>query len=306
MWSSFSGQPLMHLWRTRVHESSARSIWLLDDAAHGQDAHASSALFSEQGISVSQNLRALVESWLHVLYIAADGAGLRLEDHRKAIEVAAMLAEIERCAGKLTTRSRLELVDAAAGKSYVGLLAAKLVFDTADRLAAVCTIERDPRRVELSRRAAEKLAAKTPIECRCADLANGDDWPEEPSIVTALHACGPASDAVIDRTIECRAKNLLLVPCCTDASVVSISRAKAKAKRMGIPPHAQIQRRFIQACVDTERTLRLESAGYQTEVVEMVGATVTPHNLLWRARRVCEPRRMASAKRALSAWKSED
>ncbi len=61
------------------------------------------------------------------LYIAADGAGLRLEDRRKAREVAAILEEIERAIGRFSRRSSLVLVDAAAGKSYVGLLSAKLV-----------------------------------------------------------------------------------------------------------------------------------------------------------------------------------
>ena len=50
--------------------------------------------------------------------------------------------------------------------------------------------------------------------------------------------------------------------------------------------------------VDADRTWVLEAAGYQTEVVEFVGPTVTPHNLLWRARRVLEPVRMAAARRA--------
>jgi hypothetical protein len=52
--------------------------------------------------------------------------------------------------------------------------------------------------------------------------------------------------------------------------------------------------------VSAARTLRLEAAGYQTEVVELVPPTVTPHNLLWRARRVGEPVRMAEARAALA------
>jgi short-subunit dehydrogenase involved in D-alanine esterification of teichoic acids len=52
--------------------------------------------------------------------------------------------------------------------------------------------------------------------------------------------------------------------------------------------------------VDAERTLRLEAAGYETEVVELVPPTVTPHNLVWRARRVGEPGRMARAAEALA------
>ena len=73
-----------------------------------------------------------------------------------------------------------------------------------------------------------------------------------------------------------------------------------------------MRRRFVQAFVDAERTLRLEAAGWQTEVVELCPPTVTPHNLLWRARRVGEPGRMAeppgasqcqlsAARRALTA-----
>ena len=54
-------------------------------------------------------------------------------------------------------------------------------------------------------------------------------------------------------------------------------------------------RRFAQALIDAERTLRLEERGYDVDVVEFVGPTVTPHNLLWRARRSGEPRRMAEA-----------
>jgi hypothetical protein len=58
--------------------------------------------------------------------------------------------------------------------------------------------------------------------------------------------------------------------------------------------------------VDAERTWRLEAAGYETEVVEFVPATVTPHNLLWRSRLVGEPVRMAAAARALERLRACD
>ena len=84
----------------------------------------------------------------------------------------------------------------------------------------------------------------------------------------------------------------------------AVANAKDKARFLDIPRHAQVRRRFIQSCVDAERTLRLEAAGYQTEVVELVGATVTPHNLLWRARRVGEACRTRQAREALARWAS--
>lgn len=239
-----------------------------------------------------------VERWMDVLFVAAPGARLRHEDQRKAIEVAAMLVEIQRALRRFSSRSPLVLVDAAAGKSYVGLLSAKLLLEPMGRAARVVTIERDVRRASLSRQAAERLQTSIPIECRAADVASAAAWPDRPSIVAALHACGPAADAVIEAAIEKRARMLLLVPCCTGKSVAAALRAEAAASRLGIPRHAPVRRRFIQALVDAERTWRLEAAGYQTEVVEFVGATLTPHNLLWRSHFVAEPERMSAARRA--------
>ncbi len=242
-------------------------------------------------------LPADVERWLESLYVAADGATLRAEDRRKARQVAALLDEVARELGRVSRRTRVVLVDAAAGKSYVGLLAAKLVLEPARREAAVVAIERDEARVAASRRALERLDTTVEVACLAADVADPAAWPARPSLVVALHACGPAADAVIDRTIACGARGLLLVPCCTGRAVPGAERAEQEAIRLGIPPHAPVRRRFIQAMVDAGRTVRLESAGYQTEVVEFVGATVTPHNLLWRSRLVKEPVRMAAAGR---------
>jgi hypothetical protein len=121
-------------------------------------------------------------------------------------------------------------------------------------------------------------------------------WPERPDVVVALHACGAAADVILDRAVDRQARHLLLVPCCTGESVAAMAAAHAAAERAGIPRHAPVQRRFLQAFVDAERTLRLEAAGYETEVVEFCAPTLTPHNLLWRARRVGEPQRQSEAR----------
>jgi hypothetical protein len=235
---------------------------------------------------VPESLVSEVERWLDRLFIAAEGATLRREDRRKAVEVAAMLGEIGMAVSRLSRRSPLILIDAAAGKSYLGLLAARLVLEPAGRTARVITIESDPDRVRSGLRAVECLGSSVSIECRVGDVADPTAWPEQPSIVAALHACGPASDAVIEQATRSRAKVLLVVPCCTGKTTAASARAIEAAGRLHIPHQAPVRRRFIQAWVDAERTRTLEAAGYETEVVEFVPATVTPHNLLWRARRV--------------------
>jgi hypothetical protein len=229
-----------------------------------------------------------VERWMQRLYVAAEGATLRREDARKAVQVAALLGEIERA---LPGGNRaVTLVDAAAGNAYVGILAAKLVMEPAGRPGRVVTLERDPGRATRAAAVAATLDTPLAIECRAGAVEDPDLWPGRPDVVAGLHACGPAADAIIARAVAAGARRLLLVPCCTGAAVAAADRAARSADEAGIPRHAAVRRRFIQAMVDAERTLVLEAAGYATEVVELVAPTVTPHNLLWRARRVGEER----------------
>jgi hypothetical protein len=241
-----------------------------------------------------------VEAALHRLYIAAPNAALRDEDHKKAAELHGLLLEIDRIMRTARRITPIRMVDAAAGKAYVGLLAAELLLAPLSRRGHLTLIERDGRRANACRRAIAGLRAPGVVfEVRQHDVADPAVWPREPDLVVALHACGPAADAVADRAVASRARHLLLVPCCTSEGVTAARLAAERAQAMGVPRQAEVRRRFIQAMVDSERTLRLEAAGYETTVVAFVPPTITPHNLVWRARRVGEPRRMAAAAAAL-------
>jgi hypothetical protein len=247
-----------------------------------------------------------VAAWMERLFVGVPEASLRQEDRRKAIEVAAMLTEIARAVAGMGHGRPLTLVDAASGKGYVGLLAAKLVLEPAGRLdAKVITIEREPRRARPDLSLLALLSTPVSIEARVGDLHDGTLWPAAPELVVALHACGPAADAVIDQAVIAGAGNLLLVPCCTGRLVSTWPAAALAAARLGFPRHSAVRGRFVQAYVDAERTWRLEAAGWQSEVVALCPPTVTPHNLLWRARKVGEPGRMAEARRERARLLSE-
>jgi Methyltransferase domain len=244
-----------------------------------------------------------VQTALHRLYIGAAGASLRQEDRKKAAELVGLLNEIEHILqmpihGK--SGRKIHLVDAAAGKAYVGLLAAEFFLARSPRRSHVTMIEREAGRAAACREAVARVGAEqvefTVVQSEVADKAA---WPDEPDVVVALHACGPAADTIAERAVACRARHLLLVPCCTSEGVPAARLATQHAEALGLPRHAEVRRRFIQSIVDAERTLRLEAAGYETHVVSFVPPTHTPHNLLWRARRVGEPVRMAEAARKL-------
>ncbi|HEY0707653.1 MAG TPA: methyltransferase, partial [Polyangia bacterium] len=255
------------------------------------------------------DLRDEVERWMDGLFVAAPGARLRTEDRRKAVEVAALLIEVQRAAercgqrGDRAAQPALTVVDAAAGKTYVGLLSAHLVLRRgAGEPGKVIAIEREPARAAVASAAATVLRKETeavPVEVRVGDVRDVSLWPSSPDIVVALHACGPAADAIIERSVAQQTRHLLLVPCCTGDAIAVMKAAQAAAVRLGIPRQAPVRRRFLQSFVDAARTWQLEAAGYETEVVEFCAPTVTPHNLLWRARRVLEPNRMTRARAEL-------
>jgi hypothetical protein len=232
---------------------------------------------------VAPTLDAVREA-LHRLFIAAADGGLRIEDEKKCVEVRALLAELGR-----VRRGGL-LVDAAAGKAPVGLIAADLL-----GFESLVVIERDEGRVAACRAAADRLARRAEVRIRAGDAGDPTLWPSQPDAAVALHACGPAADRIIDAAVRSRARLLLLAPCCYGEGIPFARAAAAAVARADLCPHAEIRRRMEAALVDAERTLRLEAGGYRVEVVQFVPPTVTPHNLLWRARWAGEPVAMARA-----------
>lgn len=240
------------------------------------------------GVDVAELEEHLARGW-----IAAGGTSLRDEDRKKARELAGVLAEIERAAARISrSRRELTLVDAAAGKGYVGVLAARSGARTRAR-----AIERDPARAGAIAEAARRLGV--PIEVVTGDVGERASWPEHVDVVVALHACGDASDRVIERATERGARWILVAPCCVASTLPASRRAEARADALGLP-RGEVRRGFVESLVASERTLELESRGWRTELVAFAPPSVTPYRHLLRAERVREPRRMDDARARLA------
>jgi hypothetical protein len=264
-----------------------------------------------------------VEACLDRLYVAAEGASLRRSERKKAVEVRALLEELVRAVPLWSVpeqrgsardadgrRGRAGdcplVVDAAAGKSYLGLVAADLLL-AGRHGARVVAIERDPGRAEAARRAgARVVAGGVSVEVRIGDVADPSLWPTGADAAVALHACGPAADAIIEAASAASALRLLLVPCCVGDAVAAARRARLAADRLGLSRAAPVRRPFVASWVASERALRLEALGYETELVSFVPSSVTPENTLFRARRVREPTRMREAADGLLRLRGED
>jgi len=235
---------------------------------------------------------AAAEALLLDLYIDAPGASLRLEDRRKAAEVAALCGRVAArlgaagrgaAGGRKRVRART-IVDLACGQGYAGIAIARLL----GARARLVGVEREPVRVERCRAIAARLGLDARFEA--GDVAQVE-LPDGPDVVLALHACGGATDAAIARAVELRATFVLIAPCCHPR--------RTAAPPPGFPPHGVLRRRWDVLATDARRVLVLEAAGYDVTVAELVAPTVSPDNLLLDARWVGPSRRAERAREAL-------
>jgi hypothetical protein len=234
-----------------------------------------------------------VRATVHRLFIDAAGASLRKEDEQKCLELAGLLARL------VTLRKGAHVVDAAAGKASVGLVAAELL-----PLGRVTVLERDPARVAACTAAATRLERTVAVDVRQGDLAEHALWPDVPDAVVGLHACGAASDGVLDGAIRSQARRVFVAPCCYDERVLSRARGYAGVPEWIDVVDATIRRRVLAGLVDLERMLRLEAAGFETQVHEFVAPTVTPHNLLFCGVRTKSGVRMHRASERLAGLRA--
>jgi hypothetical protein len=224
------------------------------------------------------------------LFIDAPGKALREEDEKKCRELVGVLSLLS------SIKKGAHLVDVAAGKASVGLVACELL-----PIGQLTVIERDPRRIAACRSAVTRLKRTVVVDLREADLEAADAWPTSPDAVVALHACGGAADLAIEGAIRCGARRAFIVPCCYGESIRFRESAAAVVAAMTFVADDLVRRRMTASLIDTERALRLEAAGFQTDIEEFVAPTVTPHNLVLCARRTADPRRMARAQERLAA-----
>jgi len=103
--------------------------------------------------------------------------------------------------------------------------------------------------------------------------------PEKVDMVIALHACDTASDRALEKAVEFQAKTILVAPCCQKELYSKISSTSLE----GMLKYGIIKERFASLATDAMRALRLEIAGYRTQVLEFIEAEHTPKNLLIRA-----------------------
>ncbi len=173
------------------------------------------------------------------------------------------------------------VLDCGCGKSYLSFVLNYFIHDVLHRRCHITGVDISPAVIEASRRTAESLGYNN-MEFICADLRTYRA--DRPSMVISLHACDTATDMAMGLAVRSGAKNIACVPCCHRELLDRLKFPGMEA----ITRHGVFAARFNDLFTDGLRTLKLESEGYRTSVVEYISPLDTPKNLLILARKVSD------------------
>lgn len=107
------------------------------------------------------------------------------------------------------------------------------------------------------------------------------EYEEESTVdmVVTLHACDTATDYALAKAVEWSARVILSVPCCQH----EINRQIHNEALSPLLKYGIIKERLSALVTDALRANLLESAGYETNILEFIDMEHTPKNLLIRA-----------------------
>lgn len=241
---------------------------------------------------------------LKQLHILTRDGKLNQDSRRKLKQVNHLCQLIEPLIAQCQPHdAAMSLADHGAGKSYLGFLLLDLVLKHRAQPFAMYGIETRKDLVDKSSALAKQLGFTQMhfLESSVADATASTVLPQKIDIVTALHACDTATDDAIDFALAKSAQAIVLVPCCQAELARHLREYKNAA--LGATPLAQLWRHPIHTreigahLTNVLRCLKLEAAGYDVTVTELVGWEHSMKNeLILATKRKSKPHGDAGAK----------
>lgn len=99
------------------------------------------------------------------------------------------------------------------------------------------------------------------------------------SMVVSLHACDIATDIALAKSVSWNAKVIFAVPCCQHEMFDKIS-SKSLTPML---KHGIVKEKLSSLITDSIRGLKLESVGYEVNMMEFIDMEHTPKNILIKA-----------------------
>lgn len=176
----------------------------------------------------------------------------------------------------LSKNKRLRIVDFGSGKSYLTFAVHHLFTQIHHRDVEMIAVDWNEQIIENCRAIAEKLSIEE-ISFRATSV--GDLTIEgDLDLVISLHACDTATDDVLVKAIDFKAKAIFAVPCCHHELATTMQPQSMNA----IMKYGILKEQMAALATDSLRAQILELHGYRTEVLEFIELEHTHKNLLIR------------------------
>ena len=171
---------------------------------------------------------------------------------------------------------RLRIIDFGCGKAYLtfALYYYLKVLKGKDVQITGLDLKKDV--IRFCSKVAEDLGYDQ-LQFLMGDIA--DYTSDYADMVVTLHACDTATDHALAKAVRWGASVILSVPCCQH----ELNRQISNDTLAPVLGYGILKERFAAILTDGLRAQMLESAGYDTQILEFIDVEHTPKNLLIRA-----------------------
>lgn len=229
---------------------------------------------------------------LRALHLLTRDGALNADARRKLKQINHLIGFLRPPIEELLSRyDNPVLVDAGAGKSYLGFMIADLLLRPAGR-GEVWAIETRPDLVATMEARAREMAL--PQLRPVLGAIESAPLPEQVHMVCALHACDTATDDALLLALRRSAEHVAVVPCCQAEVARQLEAQSEPAPFIGALTHYPLHRRELASqLTNVIRGLVLEAEGYHVTVTEAVGLEHSLKNELILGKRIKRGRKAA-------------
>lgn len=184
---------------------------------------------------------------------------------------------IEDILPRLPKDREVNIIDFGCGKSYLTFAMYHYLHELKGYDIQVIGLDLKADVIEICSRLAEKYHYEK-LYFYQGDIASYEGCSHVDMVVT-LHACDTATDHALAKAVRWGASVILSVPCCQH----ELNRQISNDTLAPVLGYGILKERFAAILTDGLRAQMLESAGYDTQILEFIDVEHTPKNLLIRA-----------------------
>ncbi|MGH9890394.1 MAG: class I SAM-dependent methyltransferase [bacterium] len=202
---------------------------------------------------------------------------IRREQYNKLIQIKNLLSVVYDLLPHFRQKERLNIFDAACGKSYLSFVLYHFIREVWKLNAYFRGIDTNSRLINKCRQIQETMGYRD-MEFIVSSVDRFQDKGDV-DLLYSLHGCDTASDEAIAAGVRLGSYSMIVIPCCHFELRGQLRHHPLRA----ITKFGLFEERIAALLTDSLRALALEAAGYEVTVFRLVTDDISPKNTLLRA-----------------------